>query len=76
MLVGRLATAGDFRDEKLRLNVDPLRPGQVVEIDKREVEEQRLDNTSPMPQGLLDGFTRDEIADLVAFLEGGVRESP
>lgn len=71
VLVGRLATAGDFRAEKLRLNVDPLRPGQVVEIDKREVEEQRLDNTSPMPQGLLDGFTRDEIADLLAFLEGG-----
>lgn len=71
VLVGRLATTGDFRAEKLRLNVDPLRPGQVVEIDKREVEEQRFANTSPMPQGLLDGFTREEIADLLAFLEGG-----
>lgn len=70
VLVGRLATTGDFRAEQLRLNVDPLRPGQVVEIDKREVEEQHLVNTSPMPQGLLDGFTRDEIADLLAFLEG------
>lgn len=70
VLVGRLAMTGDFRAEKLRLNVDPLRPGQVVEIDKREVEEQQLVNTSPMPQGLLDGFTREEISDLLAFLEG------
>jgi len=66
---------GDFRAEKLRLNVDPLRPGQLVEIDKKEVQEQRLDRTSPMPQGLLDGFTREEIADLLAFLEDGGRES-
>lgn len=73
---GRLATIGDFRAEKLRLNVDPLRPGQVIEIDKREVEEQRFGDTSPMPQGLLDGFTRAEIADLLAFLEDGVRASP
>ncbi|MGH7137365.1 MAG: hypothetical protein ACREHD_16600, partial [Pirellulales bacterium] len=72
VLVGRLAATGDFRAEKLRLNVDPLRPGQIVEIDKREVEEQRLVDTSPMPQGLLDGFTREEIADLLAFLEDGV----
>lgn len=76
VLVGRLASAGDFRGEKLRLNVDPLRPGQVVEIDKKEVAQQRLDDTSPMPKGLLDGFTREEIADLLAFLEGAIRNSP
>jgi putative heme-binding domain-containing protein len=76
VLVGRLANAGDFRAEKLWLNVDPLRPGQIVEIDKKEVAEQRIVETSPMPQGLVDGFTREEIADLLAFLEEGVRESP
>jgi putative heme-binding domain-containing protein len=76
VLTGRLAATGDFRAEKLRLNIDPLRPGQVVEIDKKEVQEQRLDETSPMPQGLLNGFTREEIADLLAFLEDGGRESP
>jgi putative heme-binding domain-containing protein len=76
VLVGRLTFSGDFRAEKLRLNIDPLHPGQFVEIDKKEVEEQRLADTSPMPQGLLDGFTREEIADLLAFLEAGVRESP
>jgi putative heme-binding domain-containing protein len=74
VLVGRLASAGDYRAEKLRLNTDPLRPGQIVEIDKKEVAEQRFVETSPMPQGLLDGFTREEIADLLAFLEDGVRE--
>lgn len=73
--VGRIVSAGDYRGEKLRLNVDPLRPGHVVEIDKKEVAEQRLHDSSPMPQGLLDGFTRDEIADLLAYLEGEGRTS-
>jgi putative heme-binding domain-containing protein len=76
VLVGRLVNAGDFRGEKLRLNVDPLHPGQLVEIDKKDVADQQLVDTSPMPKGLLDTFTREEIADLLAFLEDGVRESP
>ena len=76
MLVGRLANAGDFRAEKLRLNTDPLRPGQFIEIDKKVVAEQQFVDTSPVPQGLIDGFTREEIAALLAFLEDGVRESP
>ena len=68
--VGRLLNAGDFRSEKLKLNIDSLRPGQITEIDKKEVVEQRLHDTSPMPQGLLDTFTRDEIADF-AGVSGG-----
>ena len=38
-----------------RLNVDPLHPSQVVEIDKKEVAEQQLGDTSPM---LKDSSTR------------------
>jgi putative heme-binding domain-containing protein len=74
--VGRVVSGGDFRGEKLRLNTDPLHPGQVAEIDKKDVVEQRLHDSSPMPQGLLDGFTREEIADLLAFLEDEIRPSP
>jgi putative heme-binding domain-containing protein len=76
VLVGRLINAGDFRGEKLRLNVDPLHPSQLVEIDKKDVADQQLGDTSPMPKGLLDSFTREEIADLLAFLEDVVRERP
>lgn len=69
--VGRLLNEGDFRAEKLRLSVDPIRPSQIVEIDKRDIAQERLHDTSPMPQGLLDTFSREEIADLLAFLEDG-----
>ena len=73
--VGRLLNEGDFRSEKLKLSTDSLRPGQIVEIDKKDIVEQRLHDTSPMPLGLLDTFTRAEIADLLTFLEEGPRHS-
>lgn len=71
VLTGRIVSEGDFRSEILRLNTDPLRPSLVVEIDKRQIADYRQGETSPMPQGLLDGFTLDEIRDLLAFLESG-----
>jgi putative heme-binding domain-containing protein len=71
---GRVLTEGDFRSEKLRLNTDPLRPGKVVEVDKKEIEEYRLTDTSPMPQGLLDSFTLDDVRDLLAYLESGATQ--
>lgn len=67
--VGRVLSEGDFRSEKLLLNVDPLHPSKVVTIDKKEIDDYRLTETSPMPQGLLDSFTLDEICDLLAFME-------
>jgi putative heme-binding domain-containing protein len=72
-IVGRVVVEGDFRSEKLLVNTDPLRPTQWVEIDKKEIEEHREATTSPMPEGLLDSFKPQEIADLLAFLEGELR---
>lgn len=69
--IGRVLSEGDFRSEKLLLNTDPLHPSKVVEVDKKEIDEYRLTETSPMPQALLDTFTLDEIRDLLAFLESG-----
>lgn len=66
--VGRVVTAGDYRAQTLRINTDPLRPSQYQEFDKRQIAEFRLADTSPMPTGLLDGFTLEEIRDLVAYL--------
>jgi putative heme-binding domain-containing protein len=68
-LVGRLAIEGDFRSENLRLATDPLQPSRTVEISKRNIHEYRETQTSPMPQGLLDSFSKQEILDLLAFLE-------
>ncbi|MFM7072560.1 MAG: c-type cytochrome [Planctomycetota bacterium] len=68
---GRVVSAGDYRSQTLKLNTDPLRPSQWVEVDKRTIAEFLELGTSPMPEGLLNSFTRDEIADLLAFLEAG-----
>jgi putative heme-binding domain-containing protein len=67
--IGRVVLGGDYRSQTLRLATDPLRPSAIVEIDKRQIEEARETETSPMPAGLLDSFSPDEILDLLAYLE-------
>lgn len=67
-IVGRIVVEGDFRSEKLRIATEPLRPTAIIEISKREIDEARESETSPMPQGLLDSFSQQDILDLMAFL--------
>lgn len=69
VLSGRILSEGDFRSEKVRLSVNPLKPDAIEEVDKKEIEEVTTLETSPMPQGLLDRFTLEEIRDLLAYLE-------
>jgi putative heme-binding domain-containing protein len=71
VLVGRVLAEGDYRSETLRLSTEPLRPSVVVELSKRDIDEYRQTDTSPMPHGLLNTFTAEEILDLLAFLESG-----
>ena len=71
-ILGRVLIEGDFRSETLRIAADPLRPAALVELNKRDVEEYRLSDVSPMPSGLLDGFQSSEILDLLAYLESGL----
>jgi putative heme-binding domain-containing protein len=68
-LVGRVLNEGDYRSETLKLSIDPLRPSQVVQLSKREIERSQVSPTSPMPQGLLDSFSAAEILDLLAYLQ-------
>jgi putative heme-binding domain-containing protein len=70
-IVGRVVSEGDFRSEKLRIATEPLRPSAIVEISKRDIEQAREAETSPMPQGLLDSFTQHDVLDLLAFLTSG-----
>ncbi|MEI7701689.1 MAG: hypothetical protein WCK86_17965 [Planctomycetia bacterium] len=69
IFAGRLISGGDFRSERIRLSTDPLRVTAVQEIDKTQIEEMRTMELSPMPAGLLNTFTLDEIRDLLAWLE-------
>jgi len=66
---GRILIEGDYRSQKVRIQTDPLKSDSVVEIDKSEIEEHKQLDRSPMPDGLLDVFSRDEIRDLIAYLQ-------
>ena len=70
-LVGRVLVEGDYRSETLRLATDPLKPSQITEINKREIAQSRLAETSPMPSGLLDTYGEQAVLDLLAYLEAG-----
>ncbi len=67
--IGRILIEGDYRSQKVRIQTDPLKSDSVVEIDKSDIEEHKQLARSPMPDGLLDGFSRDEIRDLIAYLQ-------
>lgn len=41
---------------------------ESVTLDRRDVAEQRVTEKSPMPEGLLDSLTPDQIRDLIAYL--------
>lgn len=69
---GRILIEGDYRSQKVRIQTDPLKADAVVEIDKKEIEEHKQLDRSPMPDGLLDGFSRDEIRALIAFLQNPI----
>lgn len=71
VLVGQIVPSGDYRERLLRLRTNPLQPTQVVEIPKREIELHRESQTSPMPAGLLNTLTAEEIRHLLAFLQRG-----
>ena len=68
---GRIIPEGDYRSEKVRLSLDPLDVSQVVEIDKKEIDQHNSSPVSPMPSGLLDTLTLEEVRDLLAYLESG-----
>jgi putative heme-binding domain-containing protein len=67
---GRVLT-GKIKDQSgnsLVLITDPLSPDDLLQVARDEVDEIAWSGTSTMPEGLLDSFTGEEIADLMAFL--------
>ncbi len=67
--LGQATTGGDYRSPVLRLSTDPTQPLKTIEIPKNEIELQKLSDVSWMPEGLMDTFTKQEILDLIAYLE-------
>lgn len=68
VIAGRVATEGDYRRSILRIVENPMRPADVTEIPKSDLELVEESTVSTMPTGLLDTFTTEEIVDLLAAL--------
>jgi len=72
-VVGRLL---EETPDMLVLSPDQRKPDKVT-VKKSDIDRRVPSKLSPMPQGLADILTRDEIFDLLAYLEsGGKRDHP
>ncbi len=70
-VIGRIA---EENDQKVVVIVNPLTPVRV-EVMKSDIEKRTLSKVSPMPEGLVNTFTKEEILDLIAYMESGGKES-
>ena len=57
--------------DTLMVNTDLTEPNKQVKIDRKEIDELIVSKTSPMPVGLFNRMTNDEIMDLLAYLISG-----
>ena len=71
--VGRVDLSGDYRSPILNLIVNPLDPNQVTKIKKIDIIEHRASPISSMPTGLLNTLSKQEILNLIVYLESGGR---
>lgn len=67
-VVGRVV-GGD--DQTLVISTDPLVPSQIKRVARSDIETQQTSLISPMPAGLLNTLTKDEILDLLAYVQAG-----
>ena len=67
-IIGRIVNLGGGR---MTVNTNMLDPNEGVGIRPAEVEEMAPSELSPMPTGLLNTLTLDEILDLLAYLRSG-----
>jgi putative heme-binding domain-containing protein len=59
--------------EKLVIVTNPLTQDKV-EVRKADVRDQTPSRVSPMPEGLLNSFQKEEILDLLAYIESGGKQ--
>lgn len=69
VVVGRVT---EDSDQRVVLQPDPRNP-ETTEVSKADIETRKLSATSPMPIGLINVLSRDEILDLIAYMEAGGR---
>jgi putative heme-binding domain-containing protein len=68
VVIGRVV---NMNGNKLQVMTNMLDPSQLTTVERDSVELTRPARTSMMPAGLLNTFTKEEIADLIAYLRAG-----
>jgi len=61
----------NLNNDGLTLNTDLTDPNKRVTINRNTIDEMLVSKTSPMPAGLFNRMTKEEILDLVAYLISG-----
>lgn len=61
----------DQSDTSITLLPNPLKPETKITLQRSDIEEIEASSISTMPTSLLITFTRDEILDLLAYIEAG-----
>jgi len=61
----------NLNGDKITLNTDLTDPNKRVSVKRSEIEEMFASKTSPMPTGLFNRMTKEEILDLIAYLISG-----
>ena len=61
-------------DQRLVVITDPIKSTKV-EVRKSDVTVRRLSKISPMPEGLVNFMTKDQILDLIAYLQSGGKKT-
>jgi hypothetical protein len=61
----------DVAGKKILVAPVMMNPQATVEISQAEVKSEEPSPVSPMPPGLLNEFTKEEIVELMAYLDAG-----
>jgi putative heme-binding domain-containing protein len=61
----------EVKDKKYRIAGSVATPDATFEIPEEDIVSEEPSPVSPMPVGLLYGFTKEQILDLMAFLDAG-----
>ncbi|MCA9062250.1 MAG: c-type cytochrome [Planctomycetaceae bacterium] len=67
-IVGRVV---NLNSDRLMVSENMLDPGRLTTIARDEIEESFVARTSMMPNGLVNNLKREDILDLVAYLQSG-----
>jgi putative heme-binding domain-containing protein len=61
----------NLNGDTVSVNTDPANPNQQERVDRKQVKSIAPSKVSPMPEGLLNLLTQDEILDLTAYVLSG-----